>query len=217
MIKTLRLLETLVLACLIGSGAPVQTWAQSGVSGGAGPSDHRAAVYRESFDIVWNTVKEKHFDPKFGGVDWDQVRLQYLPRLNEVKSDAELYKLLERMLSELHESHFAILPPAVQEEDSGGPNGSIGVDLRFIGDQIVITKVASGSTAARAGLRPGFVITRVDGAPIEQILQPLENTSESVPVKRLREVRVVAARLDGRPSSVVRVEYLDEHDRPRLV
>ena len=31
-------------------------------------------VRQESFDKVWRTVKEKHFDPTFGGVDWDKVR-----------------------------------------------------------------------------------------------------------------------------------------------
>ncbi|HEX8090254.1 MAG TPA: hypothetical protein VF762_15455, partial [Blastocatellia bacterium] len=29
---------------------------------------------QETFDVVWRTVKEKHFDPTLGGVDWDKVR-----------------------------------------------------------------------------------------------------------------------------------------------
>lgn len=53
-----------------------------------------ADARRQSFDIVWRTVKEKHFDPTFGGVDWDAVRRKYELRLAKVKKDGELYLLL---------------------------------------------------------------------------------------------------------------------------
>jgi hypothetical protein len=33
-------------------------------------------IRRQTFEIVWHTVKEKHFDPDYGGVDWDRVREQ---------------------------------------------------------------------------------------------------------------------------------------------
>src|SRR4029078_12459214 len=82
-------------------------------------------VRQEVFEKVWRTVKERHFDPTFGGVDWDKVREQYAPRAAAVKSDAELYQLLQQMLGELHQSPFAIIPPesAVPEESKGPVEG----------------------------------------------------------------------------------------------
>src|SRR5215813_10339940 len=68
-------------------------------------------VRRQTFDIVWRTVKEKHFDPAMGGVDWDQARETYAPKVAGVKSDRELYQLLQEMLGLLHQSHFNIIPP----------------------------------------------------------------------------------------------------------
>ena len=59
---------------------------------------------RQTFEIVWRTIKEKHFDPKFNGVDWDKVHELYAPRINRVKSDKEFYELLQQMLGELHQS-----------------------------------------------------------------------------------------------------------------
>ena len=50
----------------------------------------RMTLAGKSFDIVWSTVKEKHFDPTFGGVDWDAARRKYEPRLSKVKKDGEL-------------------------------------------------------------------------------------------------------------------------------
>ena len=45
------------------------------------PATKDAAVIRnEAFQLVWQTIKDKHFDPTFGGVDWDKVRERYAPR-----------------------------------------------------------------------------------------------------------------------------------------
>ena len=27
----------------------------------------------ESFDLVWTTIRDSHYDPKLGGVNWQQV------------------------------------------------------------------------------------------------------------------------------------------------
>src|SRR5262249_17413616 len=123
-----------------------------------------ADTWRNCFDIVWQTVKDKHFDPNFGGVDWDKVRTQYEPRLSGIKSDGELYRLLQQMIGELHQSHFQIIPPeAVVEAESPNAAGSIGIDLRMIDDQATIIRVERKSAAERAGLRAGFVLKRIDG------------------------------------------------------
>src|ERR1044072_5990448 len=63
---------------------------------------------RESFDIVWQTVKENHYDPKFGGVDWDAVRAEFAPRVAAARTDRELHSLLHQMLNRLRRSHAHI-------------------------------------------------------------------------------------------------------------
>src|SRR5215470_16232205 len=70
-----------------------------------------ADVRRESFEIVWRTVKEKHFDPTFGGVDWDRVHDQYAPLVAKASGDGQFYDVLQQMLGELHQSHFGIIRP----------------------------------------------------------------------------------------------------------
>ncbi|PYT02331.1 MAG: hypothetical protein DMF60_21655, partial [Acidobacteria bacterium] len=118
-----------------------------------------AEMRQETFDIVWRTVKEKHFDPTLGGLDWNKVREQYAPLAAGAKSNGEFYNVLRQMLGELHQSHFNIIPPeAVVDDDSSEPKGgSIGIDLRLIDGQAIITRVEPGSKAASAGLRPGFI------------------------------------------------------------
>ncbi len=70
-----------------------------------------AQVRRESFEIVWRTINESHYDPTFGGVNWKKVHDDYAPRVASVKTDNEFYDLLRRMIDELHLSHFAIYLP----------------------------------------------------------------------------------------------------------
>jgi carboxyl-terminal processing protease len=76
---------------------------------------------RETFEIVWRTVKENHFDPGFGGVNWDAVHTEFAPRVEASRTDRELHLLLQQMLNRLGQSHFNIIPPeAIPSTDAEG-------------------------------------------------------------------------------------------------
>jgi carboxyl-terminal processing protease len=182
-------------------------------------SQNTLEQYRETFNIVWQTVKEKHFDPSFGGVDWDKVRDQYAPRVATLKSDHELYELLQQMLGELGQSHFNIYPPGsfVEEDERELPTGTIGIDLQILDGLAVMTRVDRGSPGARAGLRPGFVVKQVDETPVSWIIERFAQSKESPERKLLRMARVIRARIGGAPGTSVRIVYLDGRDQPREV
>ena len=179
-----------------------------------------ADARRQSFDIVWRTVKEKHFDPTFGGVDWDAARRKYEPRLAKVKKDGELYLLLNEMLGELHQSHFVVIPPeAILEDGSWNqPGGNTGLDLRIIDGQVLITRVAPDSAAARAGLRPGFAVKRIDGAETAKMQREIIAQMNMNPLirdwspglKSFLVARRILYRAGGNPGSTARLQYLDE-------
>lgn len=208
-----KLLPVIFLFAVLSANVVAQTPQTAASNVIAAPSDAR----QESFNIVWQTVKDKHFDPTFGGVDWNKVREQYAPRVAAVKSDAELYQLLQRMLGELHQSHFAIIPlDAVTPAESKEPvEGGIGIDLRVVDGQAVVTKVEPGSKAAAAGLRMGFVIKQVDQTPVEQIIQRFAKGKQSPAITNLYITRSVLGRIEGKPGTVVRISYLDERDQTR--
>lgn len=216
-----RFLHTAVLFLLLCLGIAAQNprppeSAAGGVrSGVVGPV--ATDLREETFDIVWRTVKEKHFDPTLGGLDWNKVREQYAPRAAAAKSDAEFYDVLRQMLGELHQSHFNIIPPeAIAEDDSREPKGGgIGIDLRLVEGQPTITRVEPGSKAATAGLRAGFIIKKVDDAAADQISGPFAKSLESQAIKNLRITRAFLGRINGAPETTVRIAYLDERDQLR--
>jgi len=186
---------------------------------GIAARDDRSAedLRQKTFDQVWRTVNDKHFDPTFGGVDWAKVREQYEPRLATVKTDAELYQLLQQMLGELHQSHFNIIPPeSIPPDNVREPQmGGIGIDLQMLDGQAVITRVEENSAAARAGIRTGFIIKQVDDTTVEQAIQKFARAKLSAAMKRLQIGRAVNDKVLGKPDTEVRVVYLDERNRQR--
>ncbi len=187
--------------------------AQGAISSGEKTDDLR----RRTFDIVWRTVKEKHFDPAMGGVDWDKARETYAPRAADAKSDQELYVVLQEMLGELRQSHFSIIPPESynHEDQNGVSNGSVGVDLRLIRGDAMITRVEPDSSASRAGLRPGFLIKQIDATTAERIVTTFAKSPERSELKNIRITRRILSAINGDPGTEVKIIYLDGNDRTR--
>ncbi len=206
-----RLVLTALLVLVCAWPAPAQTPLPP-----SSPIVKSAYLWRQTFEIVWQTVRDKHFDPNFGGVNWDQVRARYEPRLAETKTDAELYRLLQQMLGELKQSHFNILPPelVLSEAGKGLSNGGIGIDLRIIAGEAVITRVEAGSTAARVGLRPGFIVKQIGEKTVAGIAALFARSDEPEPRKLLRLTRLLLAEIGGEPGSRVRIGFLDDQNQP---
>ena len=170
----------LALAGLLTSSTPAQSGGGGASSAAAPPAartsaattssgDDAARLRQETFDVVWRTVSETHFDPTFGGVDWNKVRAEYAPRAAEAKSDGEFYGVLRQMVGELRLSHFVIYPPgAFDAATPGSPaGGDVGIDLRVIEGEAVVVRLRPGAAAARGGaIRPGFRIVKIDDAPL---------------------------------------------------
>jgi carboxyl-terminal processing protease len=131
--------------------------------GGASP----VGRYLKVFDAVWATVNDKYFDAKFNGTDWARARETFRPQAAVAGSERDLYDLLNRMLTELHDPHTWVVAPA----DLGRQNSHLNVDLGFTGkvidNQLVITRVRDGSSAYKAGIQTGWILTHWDGVPVD--------------------------------------------------
>jgi carboxyl-terminal processing protease len=214
----------------------------------------------DSFELVWKTVNEKFYDPRFGGVDWNKVHERYAPLVSRATSDQEFHLLLQQMLNELHQSHFVIIPkeaiPGLRHKHKSTPNAAgidtandademdepdeddageavtpldrigykvterlstgIGIDLRVIRGAAVITRVQPGSTGARSGLRPGFVIKSVSGESMDLAITRLEQSPIFHSLLRAEIPAVLLAEfVNGEENSQVQLVYLDGQNRRR--
>jgi carboxyl-terminal processing protease len=128
------------------------------------PDQRRLEI--ESFDYVWSTVRDKHFDPALAGLDWDALRAELRPRVERAKTRDEVREVLWDLVGRFKQSHFQILPAELYEPASAGSSGvaegTTGVEARVMGDTALVTGVTPGSPADRAGVKPGWEILRID-------------------------------------------------------
>lgn len=117
-----------------------------------------------AFDEAWTTIRDSHFDPAFGGLDWDGVRATLRPKVVAAPDAQAARTVIREMLATLKQSHFGLMS-SVPTEENPAPSGPlvVPIDVRLVDGQVVISKVRDGSDAARAGLRPGQVVLEIDG------------------------------------------------------
>jgi carboxyl-terminal processing protease len=127
------------------------------------PGAPPATAY-ETFDIVWGLVDTKHFDPTHNGVDWEAIGATYRPQIEATRSNADVRRLLQRMLGELGQSHFVIIPSSGGDDRDGptGGDGTIGMRLGWVDGQATVVGVRENSPAAIAGVQPGWIVESFD-------------------------------------------------------
>jgi carboxyl-terminal processing protease len=247
-----------LLALLLGGALVLSAAAQQPKPETPAPPVEKtdAQKRQESFEIVWNTVNERFYDPKFGGLDWNKVRERYAPLISQARNDQEFHRLLQQMLAELHQSHFVIIPKesipklsprhkavdgddvadndqpedlaALENDEATTPldrigykltdrmSSGIGIDLRVMKGSAVITRVEPASVAARAGLRPGFVIKTVAGESMDKVIAQFQSNPSFQSIFRGEmPVILLAAFINGERQSPLSLVYLDGRNRER--
>lgn len=185
------------------------------LGGAAFSQQTQMELRRQTFEIVWSRVKEKHFDPQLGGVDWEAARQRYEPRV-AAGTDKEFHRLLNEMLGELRQSHFAVFPPEVYAgEENKAARAEVGMEAQMIEGRPTVTRVEPTSPAAEAGLRPGYVLTGVGDESMDELLRRIAARGERTVAAQALLLRALRSRLRGEADSTVVVRYLDHNNAPR--
>jgi carboxyl-terminal processing protease len=169
-----------------------------------------------SFETVWQTIDQAHYDPMFGGVDWKAARAQYKPQIAAAGDREESLLLINHMLFELNLSHLLAIYPEDMKRYMPVlfAEGEIGADVRLLEGEAVLTRVRPGTPAAQAGLHPGFVIERIDGKPVEQIINEGEDLliPPFNPRNRLNNLSgMIAGYIYGPPDTTVKLHFRDKN------
>jgi len=220
--STLPLAATVLAVTLYGAGSAC---AQQPTLPGAAAVTPRptvrldAATRRKAFDQVWNTVYQKHYDEKFNGVDWKAVRRKYAATAIGAKTDDAFYKTLNTMLGELKQSHLGVAPPDDEVEAGGAMRGTgdTGIYALLVEGQPVVVRVAPGSPAEKAGVKPGYAIVSVGDRPVAPLLEKVEARKEREGEKRVTVWQLMRGLLSGRVGEPVSVTFKAEGDAEKTV
>lgn len=119
-----------------------------------------------SFDDAWLTIRDTFYDPTFGGLDWEGVRITLRPKVLAAASPDDARAVIREMLATLKRSHFRLMSPATAADPVPTGTAIVPIDTRLIGTDVVITRVTDGSEASRVGVKPGQVLVNVDDAAV---------------------------------------------------
>jgi C-terminal processing protease CtpA/Prc len=162
-----------------------------------------ARQYAEDFDTLWRAVDEGYAYFDRSGPAWKRSRDSWRPRAVRARSRDEFVAALEGVLSELRDDHASL-----SERSSGAPRRHAETDIwaRWKDGAAVIEGVRTFGDADVAGLRPGQVVTRVQGIDVEQAVRARLGPGASGASERDRALRQVLA---GPRSGTVRIEVRD--------
>ena len=104
--------------------------------------------------------------------------------------------------------------PELTERMSTG----IGIDIRILRGFVVISRVNPTSSAARAGLRTGEIIRKVNGISLDGAVARLQANPVWKGLLRPELPRIILAGfINGREDTIVRLSIIDRRNRPRTV
>jgi len=170
-LPVLALAAAAALTASLPAGARAQAAGARDAAAAANAAPVASALALETFDSAWIRIEKLHFDSTFGGLDWKAVRSELRPRAAQVKTTGELRKLLGELIARVGVSHYALIPleysasfdPRRGGEDQEGKIADAGLELRAVGDDVVVWRVTPDGPAAAAGVPPGSVVLDIDG------------------------------------------------------
>lgn len=169
-----------------------------------------------AFDVCWRTMRDNWYDDRLGNRDWNAVRAKYRPVAESADSET-LTTVVQMMLGELNGSHLGFfagsttLPtrrrpgpeePTSTERKWTPVTAHLGVRFvdGFAGPGLKIRDVLPKGPAdqAKSRLRPGEVISKIDGV----VLKPGMDTTEVLNGLPSRDIVLTVTDANGKEREV---------------
>jgi carboxyl-terminal processing protease len=173
----------------LAAAAPFVPWRAIAETGS--PAEARpAGADLAAFDEVWETVRDRFYDPRLHGLDWQGMRARYRPQAASAETPEDMAAVVNAMLAELGASHthyYTPEDPAFYQLadifsfalghrglDHLFPKGEvtypgIGAFTRVDEGRCFLTGVIEGAPAHKSGLLLGDEILSVDDRPFHAV------------------------------------------------
>ena len=135
----------------------------------------------------WNIVEYWFPYRDVIGGDWNQVLVEFIPRISLAKDSESYHRELLALIARVNDTH-ANLWSSLQVRPPAG-KCRLPVNIRFIGEEPVVAGYANPEAGKTASVKPGDVITELDGVPVGTLVgrwKPYYAASNEV--TRLRDI-----------------------------
>lgn len=176
----------------------------------------KSEQHLQVFEDVWRTIGERYYDANLRGINWKAQRAEFRQRAANAVDETELYRVLREMVGNLHDSHTRVFAPEEKSDWRSPRFVGVGVSIREIENELVITNVEKGSPAERANLKIGDVLTKIDDAPAKDFFTRKIIAQRGASTAAAGRLKAAAGVFDGAADSVVRVNFRDASGRERF-
>jgi carboxyl-terminal processing protease len=121
------------------------------------------------FKQVWETINDKYYDEKFNGIDWNNVKTIYQPKIEAAKTDDEFYGVIKEMVRELQDAHTRFWTPKEAELKKNKQFSGIELNIDDIENKLVVTFVKPNSEEEKLGIKAGMLVESIDGKDAFQL------------------------------------------------
>lgn len=177
----------------------------------------------ESFDVAWKTIRDNHFDAKLSGANWKGVHDELRPQMEKAETMEDARSIMDKMIAKLGHSHVVVIPASFYDESPGsGAMGKAGkaseravpgVHVRMVKGEATVVKVVEGFPAAKAGVRPGWRIRKIDGEDLTPIFLRIRKAVTAETKVLGYQAMVVESKLSGEQGKTVAVTFVDGADQ----
>jgi carboxyl-terminal processing protease len=190
--------------------------------------------------LNWDSIR-KEYQPKIlkasGSFQFHSILQEMISRLDRshfMIIPPEVYRELEKARSEVRKKEPDVPEESGAKTGEGGKDDKpaaedfffddtnsqfgIGVDIRVIAGQIVITEVEPHSAAEKAGLKTGFVIDKINNVSMRQLwIRMMLGGSYGKLAEKVFSIVVLTDFINGEKESAVSITYLDDQDKANTI
>jgi carboxyl-terminal processing protease len=210
-----------ILFCIVLALIFIAIWSKRMTSAHAEPAVEQLTRKERISGLkkLWKEVKHNFawFD-QVPDLDWDKALQEYLPKAAAEQTNAEYYKLLQRFLALLHDGHTSLGLSGynwgrhIWQMMEAPP-----ISIKNIEGKAVIAGFSETNEIKEADISPGMEITRVDGRPVDEILQQDIYPFVSASTPQERDDTAYGQILKGAKGSKVSMEIQDMEGDLRTV
>jgi carboxyl-terminal processing protease len=167
-----------------------------------------------SFDFVWDTIRQKHWDPDLGGLNWQAVKDSLRPKVEAATTRTQSRAAMQAMVATLGQSHFGIIPVGVYGEmASGDGEGQPGFELRILDGRAIVAFIDPEAPAYAQGVRPGWELLRARTADIPAKVAAIMPAFEGKTTRDLIVTMALMHQLRGVVGDTLSMRFRDGADR----
>ncbi len=166
-------------------------------------------VQLDAFEHVWKTIRDKHWEERPGGLDWQKVHDELRPKAEKAKDAGEVRAVMSEMLARLKQSHFKIISAADYKDldlDAEWGTGEAGFEARVLGDSAYVVRVDP-----QVPVSLGWKILKIRNRDLARSIQAIDAVYKNTNYRDLRMTSMIQSKLTGMPGTGMAIEFEDGH------